>query len=54
VDAAIQFHNQTPLAAAEINNVPAHSVLAAEFKAIESESPQQAPSDFFGVGFIAP
>jgi hypothetical protein len=40
VDAPIQFHNQTPLGAAEIDNVPARSVLAAKLKASESESPQ--------------
>jgi hypothetical protein len=40
VDATIQFHNQAPLGAAEINNVPTHGVLAAEFKALEPEGPQ--------------
>jgi hypothetical protein len=40
VDAAVQFHNQTPLGAAEINNVPTHGVLTAKLEAVKSESPQ--------------
>jgi hypothetical protein len=40
VDASVQFHNQPPLGAAEINNVLTHGVLAAKLEAVQSESPQ--------------
>jgi len=53
VDAAVQFHNQPPLGTAEINNVLTYGVLAAKLEALESESPQQAPSDLFRFGFLA-
>jgi hypothetical protein len=40
VDAAVHFHNQTPLGAAEVNNVLTQGVLAAKLEAFEPESAQ--------------
>ena len=54
MNAAIEFHDKTPLRAAEVNNVLARGVLAAELETLESESPQYAPSCLFGFSFVAP
>src|SRR5208337_14868 len=39
VHAAIQFHDQPPLRAVEIDNVRTERVLAAEFEALELDAP---------------
>jgi hypothetical protein len=52
VDAAVQFHNQTPLGAAEVYNILTHGVLAAKLEAVESESPQSAPRGLFRFGLL--
>jgi hypothetical protein len=52
--AAVHFDSETPLGAAEVNDIRSHGVLTAELKALDSESAQQAPRNFFGFGFTSP
>jgi hypothetical protein len=52
VGAPIQLYNQPLLGTAEIDNILTHGVLSAESEALHPQTAQQAPGDFFRLGFV--